>query len=437
MALTKRATKGSALTHAELDANFDHVLDLGNATGTLAEAQVTAHESALTVTEAQISDLGSYTTNAGALTYVEANATAFATAAQGATADSAVQTETDPVVGAINGLVKANGAGVISAAVAGTDYATAAEGDLAATALQPGDIASGAITPRADDIDFSGGSDGDVLTVQADGSLALEAAAGGGASVSDTAYGIGWNGDTTAAPSKNAVYDKIESLATGVTNKFDATAAPTANDDSANTSTNGTFSVGSRWVDVTNDVGYTCVDATATAAVWEQSTFNPSSAADLPTATPASGDLFAIVDVSGSVLATMTRAQAGTYLAGAGTVTAVEFVIDGGGSAITTGIKGFIEVPFAGTISQVTMLADQSGSIVVDIWKDTYANYPPADADSITASAVPTISAATKSQDSTLTGWTTSVAAGDILGFNVDSASTVTRVTISLKITVS
>ena len=31
-------------------------------------------------------------------------------------------TETDPIVGAVNGLVKANGAGTISAAVAGTDY---------------------------------------------------------------------------------------------------------------------------------------------------------------------------------------------------------------------------------------------------------------------------------------------------------------------------
>jgi hypothetical protein len=30
--------------------------------------------------------------------------------------------------------------------------------------------------------------------------------------VSDTAYGASWNGDTTAAPSKNAVYDKIENL---------------------------------------------------------------------------------------------------------------------------------------------------------------------------------------------------------------------------------
>jgi hypothetical protein len=47
------------------------------------------------------------------------------------------------------------------------DYATSAQGGTADTALQPGDIASGTITPRADDLDLSGGSDGDVLTVQA------------------------------------------------------------------------------------------------------------------------------------------------------------------------------------------------------------------------------------------------------------------------------
>jgi hypothetical protein len=30
--------------------------------------------------------------------------------------------------------------------------------------------------------------------------------------VSDTAYGAGWNGDTTHAPSKNAIYDKIVAM---------------------------------------------------------------------------------------------------------------------------------------------------------------------------------------------------------------------------------
>lgn len=116
-------------------------------------------------------------------------------------------------------------------------------------------------------------------------------------------------------------------------------------------------------------------------------------------------------------------------------IAVISFVIDGGGAAITTGIKGDLEIPFACTINRATLLADQSGSIVVDIWKDTYANYPPTVADTITASAKPTISAATKSQDSTLTGWTTSIAAGDTLRFNVDSITTCTRVLVSLKVT--
>ncbi len=113
----------------------------------------------------------------------------------------------------------------------------------------------------------------------------------------------------------------------------------------------------------------------------------------------------------------------------------IEYVIDGSGAVIIAGIKGYIEVPFACTITQATLLADVSGSIVVNIWKDTYANYPPTVADKITASAPPTIASATKSQDSTLTGWTTTINSGDILAFNVDSATTVTRVTLSLAIT--
>lgn len=36
-----------------------------------------------------------------------------------------------------------------------------------------------------------------------------------GGSVSDTAYGPSWDGVTTDAPSKNAVYDKIETLSAG------------------------------------------------------------------------------------------------------------------------------------------------------------------------------------------------------------------------------
>ncbi len=125
-----------------------------------------------------------------------------------------------------------------------------------------------------------------------------------------------------------------------------------------------------------------------------------------------------------------------TGLAGvpANTVSSIAFIIDGGGSAITIGEKGHLEIPFTCTIQQVTLLADQAGSIVVDIWKDTYANFPPTVADSICASAKPTISAAQKSQDSTLTGWTKTISAGDILAFNVDSVATVTRVVVNLRV---
>lgn len=117
---------------------------------------------------------------------------------------------------------------------------------------------------------------------------------------------------------------------------------------------------------------------------------------------------------------------------------ALGILIDGGGAVITTGVKGFLEVPFACTITGVTLLSSDpavlAGSIVVDIWKDTYANYPPTVADTITASARPTLSSAVKSKDTTLTGWTKAIAAGDVLGFNVVSVATLQRVMLSLTV---
>lgn len=117
------------------------------------------------------------------------------------------------------------------------------------------------------------------------------------------------------------------------------------------------------------------------------------------------------------------------------TTAAIVFIVDNAGVAITTGIKGDLQIPFKCTIQSVTLLADQSGSIVFDIWKDTYANYPPTVADTITAGAKPTISSAVKATDATLTGWTTTIAAGDTLRFNVDSATTITRCVVILKVT--
>jgi hypothetical protein len=111
----------------------------------------------------------------------------------------------------------------------------------------------------------------------------------------------------------------------------------------------------------------------------------------------------------------------------------LEFVIDGGGAAITTGQKGHLEIPFNMNIDGWTLVADQSGSIVIDVWKDTYDNFPPTSDDSIAGTEKPTLSSAQKNQDTNLTSWTKQCSVGDILAFNVDSVATVQRVTLSLR----
>ena len=113
----------------------------------------------------------------------------------------------------------------------------------------------------------------------------------------------------------------------------------------------------------------------------------------------------------------------------------IGFLIDGGGAPITPGLKGTLAVPFDCTIISWVLMADTTGSVTIDLWKASFANYPPSAANSITASAKPTITADMKAFSATLTGWTVAIAAGDILAFNVDAASAITRVSISLTVT--
>ncbi len=113
---------------------------------------------------------------------------------------------------------------------------------------------------------------------------------------------------------------------------------------------------------------------------------------------------------------------------------AIIVTMDGNTYELSTGIAARFSVPKDLTITQVTLLADQTGSIVIDIWKDTYANYPPTDADTITGGSEPTIAAALKYQDGTLSGWTTALSSGDTIIVNIDSVTTITYCTMILKV---
>lgn len=125
-----------------------------------------------------------------------------------------------------------------------------------------------------------------------------------------------------------------------------------------------------------------------------------------------------------------------TKLAG-GLKAVISFGIGNNVDVITTGLKDWFAIPFDCTITKWILLADASGSIVIDIWKETYANYPADVSDSITASAKPTLSSAIKNQDDTLSGWDTSVTVENILAFKVDSASTVKRVRLMILVDIT
>lgn len=145
-----------------------------------------------------------------------------------------------------------------------------------------------------------------------------------------------------------------------------------------------------------------------------------------------SGDTLTVESVVSvdSVIEVVVQGPAGTP----GVATA-NFIIDGGGSTIPIGVKGSLVIPFNCVVSSWSLMADTTGSIQVDIWKSDFAAYPPSVANSISPSNKAKITTAAKASSSNLTGWNTTISADDILVFNVDSATTISRVTLGLSLT--
>jgi hypothetical protein len=150
----------------------------------------------------------------------------------------------------------------------------------------------------------------------------------------------------------------------------------------------------------------------------------------LPGAVGAVDDVIAITAVAGSP-STATLSYISNYRT-------INFLIDGGSSVITAGVKGFVVVDFDCQILQWTIQSDLQGSIVVDVWKKAYAaNTVPTVLNTIAGSAKPTLANSLANQNTSLSGnWSTlTISAGDVLAFNVEATpATVTKVTVALKV---
>lgn len=117
-----------------------------------------------------------------------------------------------------------------------------------------------------------------------------------------------------------------------------------------------------------------------------------------------------------------------------GTAGSFGTTVDGGGSVLTSGSKGFVVVPFACTLTGWSIVGDQSGSVTFDLEKAVDGSIPTT---SITPSGKPALAGTQILRSSSTTGWTTtSVAANDVIEFLVSgSPSNVTRATIQIHYT--
>jgi hypothetical protein len=105
------------------------------------------------------------------------------------------------------------------------------------------------------------------------------------------------------------------------------------------------------------------------------------------------------------------------------------------GSTVTTGAKGRKTFGQSGTIVGWKLVSDTSTTSVIDVWKAN--NSIPTNSNSITGTAKPSLTAAQLNSSSTLTGWTTSVTAGDVFILEVESNNNASYIYLELDILLS
>lgn len=108
------------------------------------------------------------------------------------------------------------------------------------------------------------------------------------------------------------------------------------------------------------------------------------------------------------------------------------FGADGSGGTLLVGTPTYLVMDHSGTITQWDIVGNTAGTAIFDIWKSTNQTLPTV-ANTIVASAKPTVGSASYATSIGLTGWGVTYSAGDIYGFNIDSIAAFTKVNLSLR----
>jgi hypothetical protein len=101
---------------------------------------------------------------------------------------------------------------------------------------------------------------------------------------------------------------------------------------------------------------------------------------------------------------------------------AICFIIDGNGAVISAGASGSKVIPYNCTITGWEVISSASGNIVITINKSTTTSPTAPSWSAISGTEKPTLSAAARNTDISLSTWTTSVAAGNQIQVSVDSS---------------
>jgi len=116
---------------------------------------------------------------------------------------------------------------------------------------------------------------------------------------------------------------------------------------------------------------------------------------------------------------------------GCGSVVALQGGFDGGGGVIVNNSITYARVPSACTVTGWSVVVD-TGTITIDVFKIANSVGGALPTASITGSATPAISSGNQTYSTTLTGWTTSVAALDVIAFKVTAVASATKASIAV-----